>query len=142
MEALPVKRPVIKLTTRPPNFETPTSYFATAITPNDAFFVRYHLAGIPPSIDVAQWKLAVGGEGITTPLQLSFADLQTGYEQVAIAAICQCAGNRRGLSVPHVPGVQWGLGAIGNAVWRGPRLREGLAKPGRKPGGVKIVVAV
>ena len=139
LEALPGKRPLIKLTTRPPNFETPASYFGTPITPNDAFFVRYHLAGIPPRIDVAQWKLAVGGEGVATPLQLGFADLQTGYEQVEIAAICQCAGNRRGLSIPHVPGVQWGLGAMGNAVWRGPRLKDVLAKAGLKPGVVEIV---
>jgi hypothetical protein len=131
LEALPGKRPLIKLTTRPPNFETPASYFATAITPNDAFFVRYHLAGIPQQrIDVQQWKLAVGGEGVTTPLQLSFADLQSGYEQVEITAVCQCSGNRRGLSIPHVPGVQWGLGAMGNAVWRGPRLKDVLGKAG------------
>jgi DMSO/TMAO reductase YedYZ molybdopterin-dependent catalytic subunit len=140
LEALPGKRPLIKLTTRPPNFETPASYFANAITPNDAFFVRYHLAGIPQQrMDVQQWKLAVGGEGVTTPLQLSFADLQTGYEQVAITAVCQCSGNRRGLSTPHVPGVQWGLGAMGNAVWRGPRLKDVLTKAGLKSGVVEIV---
>src|SRR5258707_12821191 len=76
LEALPGKRPLIKLTTRPPNFQTPTSYFATAITPNDAFFVRYHLAGIPQQrIDVQQWKLAVRGAGVTTALQLSLAGL-------------------------------------------------------------------
>jgi len=88
MEALPGKRPLIKLTTRPPNYETPASYFANPITPNDAFFVRYHLAGIPPRIDLPQWKLAVGGEGINSALQLSFDDLQRGYEQVEIAAVC------------------------------------------------------
>ncbi len=140
LEALPGKRPLIKLTNRPPNFETPASYFATPITPNDAFFVRYHLAGIPPAIDVQQWKLEVGGEGVTTPIQLSFADLQTGYEQVSITAVCQCSGNRRGLSTPHVPGVQWGLGAMGNAVWRGPRVKDVLAKAGIKQGVVEIVM--
>ena len=140
LEALPGKRPLIKLTTRPPNFETPVSYFGTTITPNDAFFVRYHLAGIPPRIDIQQWKIDVGGEGAGTPLQLTFADLQRGYEQVEITAVCQCSGNRRGLSIPHVPGVEWGLGAMGNAVWRGVRLRDVLAKAGLKPGVVEIVV--
>ena len=140
LEALPGKRPLIKLTTRPPNFETPTSYFATPITPNDAFFVRYHLAGIPPRIDAQQWKLEVGGEGATTPLQLGFADLQRGYEQVEVTAVCQCSGNRRGLSNPHVPGVEWGLGAMGNAVWRGVRLKDVLAKVGLKPGVVELVL--
>ena len=139
MEALPGKRPLIKLTTRPPNYETPVSYFTTPVTPNDAFFVRYHLAGIPPRIDVQQWKLDVGGEGINAPLQLSFADLQRNYEQVELTAVCQCSGNRRGLSSPHVPGVQWGLGAMGSAVWRGPRLKDVLAKAGLKPGVLEII---
>src|SRR5258705_11931535 len=40
LEALPGKIPLIKLTTRPPNFETPASYFGPPIKPNDAFFVR------------------------------------------------------------------------------------------------------
>jgi len=140
LQSLPGKRPLIRLITRPPNFETPVSYFDAPITPNDAFFVRYHLAGIPARIDVQQWKVAVGGEGVTTPMQLGFADLQTGFEQVEVTAVCQCAGNRRGLSIPHVPGVQWGLGAMGNAVWRGPRLKDVLAKAGLKPGVVEIVV--
>jgi hypothetical protein len=47
LEALPGKKPLIKLSYRPPNYETPLSHFASEFTPNDSFFVRYHLAGIP-----------------------------------------------------------------------------------------------
>ena len=47
METLPGKKPLIKLTYRPPNYETPLEYFRTPITPNDEFFVRYHLSDIP-----------------------------------------------------------------------------------------------
>src|SRR5262249_4166360 len=47
LDALPGKKPLIKLSYRPPNYETPIEYFRTAITPNDAFFVRYHLTNIP-----------------------------------------------------------------------------------------------
>jgi DMSO/TMAO reductase YedYZ molybdopterin-dependent catalytic subunit len=139
MEALPGKRPLIKLTGRPPNYETPASYFANPVTPNDAFFVRYHLAGIPNRIDPQSWKLEVGGEGSATPFSLSLNDLQNNFEQVEIPAVCQCSGNRRGLSEPHVPGVQWGLGAMGNAVWRGPRLKDILAKAGLAKETVEIV---
>src|SRR5258708_40378292 len=56
-----------------------------------------------------------------------------------------CSGSSRGMSQPHVPGVQWGHGAIGNAKWRGVRLRDLLhkggvkekagGKPGGRPGG-------
>ena len=139
MATLAAKRPLIELTARPPNYESPLAAFATPFTPNDLFFVRYHLAGIPPQIDIQQFKIAVTGEGVATPLQLSFQDLQQNYEQVELAGVCQCSGNRRGLSDPHVPGVQWGIGAMGNARWRGPRLKDILAKAGVKPGAVEVV---
>ena len=70
LDALPGKKPLIKLSYRPPNYETPLEYFGTAITPNDAFFVRYHLADIP-EVDAKTWKLSVGGEGATAQLDLS-----------------------------------------------------------------------
>src|SRR5215470_7447303 len=59
LEALPGKKPLIKLTYRPPNYETPIADFRTAITSNDAFFVRYHLADIP-TVDAKTWRLTVG----------------------------------------------------------------------------------
>jgi DMSO/TMAO reductase YedYZ molybdopterin-dependent catalytic subunit len=139
LEALQGKKPLIKLTTRPPNYETPVSYFTSGITPNDAFFVRYHLSAIP-RVDAANWRLDIGGEGAATPYMVSFNELQTNFEQVEIAAVCQCSGNRRGLSDPHVPGVQWGPGAMGNAVWRGPRLKDVLARAGLQRDVVEIVV--
>ena len=64
LAALPGKLPLIKKTWRPPNFETPTHYFNDAFTPNDAFFVRYHLARIPEPIDAANWRLEVGGPAV------------------------------------------------------------------------------
>src|ERR1700758_1310653 len=62
-EALPGKKPLIKLSYRPPNYETPLSHFTSEFTPNESFFVRYHLAGIPDEFDAALWKLKVGGDG-------------------------------------------------------------------------------
>src|SRR5258707_12115452 len=48
----PQKRPMIGLTSRPPQLETPFSVFnPNVITPNDAFFVRYHLAALPLTTD-------------------------------------------------------------------------------------------
>src|SRR5213075_3601538 len=58
----PQKRPMICLTARPPQLETPFSVFNEGIiTPNDAFFVRYHLADIPTNIDPATYRLRVKG---------------------------------------------------------------------------------
>ena len=140
LDSLPGKLPLIKKSFRPPNFETPVSYFNEAFTPNNAFFVRYHLAGIPEAIDAAQWKLAVGGESLETPLELSYENLTRDFETVELAAVCMCSGNRRGFSQPHVPGVQWGHGAIGNAKWRGVRLRDLLNKAGLKKDALEIVL--
>jgi DMSO/TMAO reductase YedYZ molybdopterin-dependent catalytic subunit len=139
LEALPSKQPLIKLSYRPPNYEAPLDYLQTTFTPNDQFFVRYHLADIP-EVDAARWRLRVGGEAASETLELSLDELQRGFENVELAAVCQCSGNRRGLFQPHVPGVQWGVGAIGNARWKGVRLRDVLNKAGLKKEAVEIVL--
>jgi DMSO/TMAO reductase YedYZ molybdopterin-dependent catalytic subunit len=138
LAALPSKVPLIKRSWRPPNFETPVGYFDAPFTPNDAFFVRYHLAAIP-RVDPASWKLVVSGEAADKPVELTLQQLQGDFEPVELAALCICSGNRRGLSSPHVPGVQWGYGAMGNAKWRGARLKDVLARAGVKKDAVEVV---
>ncbi|HEY9446549.1 MAG TPA: molybdopterin-dependent oxidoreductase [Burkholderiales bacterium] len=135
--ALPGKVPLIKKTYRPPNFETPVEYFRSPITRNDAFFVRYHLAGIP-EVKTADWKLTVGGDSVERELTYTLGALKKEFKQAQITAVCQCSGNRRGLFEPHVTGVEWGVGAMGNAVWRGVRLKDVLAKAGVKSSAVEI----
>ena len=131
--------PLIKKSWRPPNFETPVSYFNDVFTPNDAFFVRYHLSNIP-EVAAATWRLKVGGEAAGTPFELSLDQLKRDFEQVEVAAVCQCSGNRRGMFQPHVPGVEWGLGAMGNARWKGARLKDVLAKAALKKEAIEIVL--
>ncbi|HZQ73093.1 MAG TPA: molybdopterin-dependent oxidoreductase [Burkholderiales bacterium] len=138
--ALPGKVPLIKKTFRPPNFETPVEYFRTAITPNKAFFVRYHLAGIPQPIRAADWSLSVGGDSAEREMKFSLAQLKKDFKAAEVMAVCQCSGNRRGLFEPHVAGVEWGVGAMGNALWRGVRLKDVLAKAGVKPGALEVVM--
>jgi DMSO/TMAO reductase YedYZ molybdopterin-dependent catalytic subunit len=137
LEALPGKRPLIKRTYRPPNFESPLDAFEQIFTPNDAFFVRYHLARIP-EVAAAQWKLEVGGDAAEKPFTVDLAALQRDFEAVEIPAVLQCSGNRRGLSDPHVPGVEWGIGAMGNARWKGVRLKDVLARAGLKKEAVEV----
>src|SRR5881394_552061 len=136
--ALPGKLPLIKKTFRPPNFETPIQYFRTAITPNRAFFVRYHLAAIP-EVAARDWSLSVGGESAQQELKLTLNDLKKNFKAAQVTAVCQCSGNRRGLFEPHVAGVEWGVGAMGNAVWSGVRLKDVLAKAGVKPDALEVV---
>ena len=137
LEALPGKVPLVKKSFRPPNFETPVNYFSEAFTPNDAFFVRYHLASIP-RVDGASWKLTIAGDAADKPFDLTLDQLKREFEPVEVAALCICSGNRRGLSEPHVPGIQWGHGAMGNARWKGVRLKEVLARAGLKKGAIEI----
>ncbi len=136
-DALPEKQPLIKRAFRPPNYETPLDVFNDIITPNDRFFVRWHLSAIP-RIDSAAWRLAVGGDGVERGFELTLEALKGEFEPVELVAVCQCAGNRRGLSDPHVPGVQWGSGAMGNASWKGVRLKDILARAGLKKEAVEI----
>lgn len=138
LEVLPGKAPLIALTRRPPNYETPLSYFDEPITPNEAFFVRYHHAVIPKNVDAKTWRLFVGGEGAAESFELSLAELQA-MPAVEIVAVLQCAGNRRALVSPHVAGVQWGYGAMGAAQWTGVRLKDVLRRAGLKREALEIV---
>jgi DMSO/TMAO reductase YedYZ molybdopterin-dependent catalytic subunit len=138
LDALPGKKPLIKLAYRPPNYETPIDYLGSAITPNDAFFVRYHLSDIP-QVDARTWKLTVSGEGANGQAQLTLDDLKA-MPPAEVVAVCQCSGNRRGLFQPHVAGVQWGYGAMGCARWKGARLKDILDKVGIKKEAVEIVL--
>ena len=137
LEALPGKRPLIKRSYRPPNYETPVSLFNEAYTPNDAFFVRYHLSDIP-EVDAKSWRLKIGGAAAEKPAEFGLDDLKNGFERVELAAVCQCSGNRRGLSDPHVAGVEWGYGAMGNAKWTGVRLKDVLNKVGVKKDAIEV----
>jgi sulfite dehydrogenase (cytochrome) subunit A len=128
--AFPQKRPLILLTARPPQLETPFTVFNDGIlTPNDAFFVRYHLAGIPTAINPDEFRVEVKGR-VNAPLSRSLADLKSGFEPVELVAVNQCSGNSRGFFQPRVAGGQLGNGAMGNARWKGVRLKDILDKAG------------
>ncbi len=128
--AFPEKRPLMVMTTRPPQLETPFSIFDENIfTPNDAFFVRWHLANIPTTVDLQTFRVTIRGR-VKQSSSFSLTDLQQQFEPVEVAVVCQCAGNSRGFSEPRVAGGQWGHGAMGNALWKGVRLRDLLEKAG------------
>lgn len=137
--ALPGKRALIKRSFRPPNFETPLVALRQQFTPNDAFFVRYHLASIP-EVDARTWRLRVAGASVKRPLELSLDDLKRGFEHVELAAVNQCSGNRRGLFTPRAGGVQWTYGAMGNAIWGGVRLRDVLNRAGVNGDALEVVL--
>ncbi|HEY0219641.1 MAG TPA: molybdopterin-dependent oxidoreductase [Afipia sp.] len=134
----PQKRPMIGLTSRPPQFEAPMSVFnESVITPNDAFFVRYHLADIPLDIDPDKFTVAIKGK-VDKPATLSLSDIKK-MPSVEIVAVNQCSGNSRGFLEPRVAGGQLGNGAMGNARWKGVPLKTVLDKAGVQAGAKQIV---
>ncbi|MDB6122165.1 MAG: oxidase [Pedosphaera sp.] len=135
----PQKRPLIRLTSRPPQLETPFSVFnESVITPNDAFFVRYHLTLSPPSSEqLENFRLQVKGK-VKTPTDFSVADLKSQFEPVELVAVNQCSGNSRGFFQPRIPGGQSGNGAMGNARWKGVRLKDVLNKCGVAEGAKQV----
>jgi DMSO/TMAO reductase YedYZ molybdopterin-dependent catalytic subunit len=135
----PQKRPLVRITTRPPQLETPFSVFnESVITPNDAFFVRYHLTlSPPPNLDAKTFHVSVLGK-VKTPLAFSMADLKSQFEPAEIVAVNQCSGNSRGFFKPRVGGGQMGNGAMGNARWKGVRLKDVLEKTGVAAGARQV----
>jgi DMSO/TMAO reductase YedYZ molybdopterin-dependent catalytic subunit len=117
------------MTERPLNYESVRSTFTTRLTPVERFYLRNHFD--IPNVEVASWRLNLRGL-VEKPLSLSLADLE-GMPQAKIEAVLQCAGNGRALFTPHVPGVQWRFGAMGNAEWTGVRFKDLLALVGPKP---------
>jgi sulfite dehydrogenase len=133
----PQKRPMIGVTSRPPQLETPFSAFnGKLITPNDAFFVRYHLADLPLSIDPDTFSVGIKGK-VDKPLTLSLAAIKR-MPAVNIVAVNQCSGNSRGFFNPRVAGGQLGNGAMGNARWRGVPLKAVLDMAGVQGGARQV----
>ena len=128
---LPGKRRMLRLTGRPPNYASPVNVFSDVVTPNDRFFVRYHLDSVPNAAAMDGWSLSISGDAAERPVQLKLSDLLD-LSTHQVVSVCQCAGNRRGLIDPHVAGVQWTDGAMGCAVWRGPALKDVLKAAGVK----------
>lgn len=133
----PQKSQMILQRTRPPLLETPFDVFDKGVfTPNDRFFVRWHLAGVPNDINTETFRLAVRGH-VQRPLSLTLDELLA-LPQIEYAAVNQCSGNSRGYFEPRVAGGQWADGAMGNAVWTGVRLSDVLDRAGVKAGAVQV----
>lgn len=133
----PQKRPMIGLTARPPQLETPFAVFNDGpLTPNNAFFVRYHLADLPYSLDPDKFTLEIKGK-VDKPLRLSLKDIRK-LKATELVAVNQCSGNSRGFFNPRVAGGQLGNGAMGCARWHGVPLKTVLDMAGVQAGAKQV----
>jgi DMSO/TMAO reductase YedYZ molybdopterin-dependent catalytic subunit len=133
----PEKLELILRTDRPPQLETPLRHFREDLTPNEAFYVRWHLEGIPTSVNAREFRLQISGH-VEKPLALSLADLRSQFDAVSLVAVNQCSGNSRSFFAPRVAGGQWKNGAMGNARWKGVPLRDLLDRAGVKAGAIDV----
>src|SRR5438045_2230803 len=108
----------------PPNIETPFGALDGFVTPNERFYVRCHFP--IPKINEHDWRLRIEGK-VARPFEVTMDDLRQ-MPAHTITATLECAGNSRVFLVPKVKGVQWELGAVGNAEWTGVRLRDLLQR--------------
>ncbi|MEV4770542.1 sulfite oxidase [Micromonospora humida] len=107
------------------------------VVPNDRFFVRNHTH--TPRIDAGTWRLRLYGDGLRdaptrdAPVEFGYADLRA-LPAVELPALVECAGNGRHFfaSQQDTPasGVQWRLGGVGVARWRGVPLSTVLRHAG------------
>ncbi len=119
---------------RPCNAETPAPELSAFITPNAVFYVRNHLW--VPEGDEESYCLVIDlGDGEEKVYTMK--DLREKFDECKITATLHCSGNRRKHMTENsraTNGLQWDVGAIGNAEWAGPRLRDVLADAGLATG--------
>ena len=132
LEALPGKKPLIKLTYRPPNYETPDRDF-----PHRDHAQRRVLRALSPrrhsrrsTPDLVAHRRRRGGRAAGRAHPRRAADEIPSRSRSPRSASAPAIG--AGCSSRMWPGVEWGYGAMGNARWRGVRLKDVLAKAGVK----------
>jgi DMSO/TMAO reductase YedYZ molybdopterin-dependent catalytic subunit len=138
VETFPQKGAMVLQRARPPLLETPFEVFDQGVfTPNDRFYVRWHLANIPTVVDPATFRLKIRGH-VRQATSLTLDHLVRKFKPIEIAAVNQCSGNSRGFFTPRVAGGQWANGAMGNALWRGVSLKALLDHAGIKAGALQV----
>ena len=120
----------------PLNLEMPFETLSGFTTPNESFYVRCHFP--IPEIRAADWRLQIEGE-VEAPFELDYQELLR-MESRTLAATLECAGNNRSFLEQKVKGVQWGLGAVGNASWTGVPLSAVLERARTKSGATEVIL--
>jgi DMSO/TMAO reductase YedYZ molybdopterin-dependent catalytic subunit len=120
----------------PLNLEMPFSSLDGFITPNESFYVRCHFP--IPEIAASDWRLKMEGD-VEAPYELSYEELRE-MESRTIPATLECAGNNRIFLEPKAKGVQWALGAVGNASWTGVPLASLLERARPKAGVTEVIL--
>lgn len=136
----PQRNPLLIVHSQEPfNAETPAKLLLpTYITPTEIFFVRNHLP--VPEISLEDYSLSIctGSDGDPDNLKVlaefTLNDLKTKFKPHSVDSVIQCSGNRRSdlKRLKEIKGLDWKVGAMGNARWTGVRLIDLLESLGIK----------
>ena len=100
------------------------------ITPQSLAYDRNH--GAIPQISCAKHSIRIDGE-VPNSYEVSVKQLATEFAQHEVTCVLSCAGNRRHTMLTmlrEVDGIDWGDAAVMNCIWKGPRVRDVLARAG------------
>jgi DMSO/TMAO reductase YedYZ molybdopterin-dependent catalytic subunit len=120
----------------PRNLEAPFDQVESYLTPTELFYIRSHFAA--PSIDAGSYQLRIDG-AVRHALTLTYRQLREMPSERQVCVL-ECAGNSRVFLVPPARGVQWELGAAGNAEWTGVPLSALLDRAGIEEDACEIVL--
>lgn len=136
----PIRSEVLQVLTKEPfNAQTPPQVLIEKRYTNDEiFFVRNHLP--VPEIDLEDYKLSVcigtdrDPDGLKVMAELTLDDLKQ-FPITTVESVVQCSGNRRKdlKAIKEIKGLDWSVGAIGNAQWTGVKLVDLLTGLGIQP---------
>jgi len=118
------------------NLEPAFDQIDSFLTPTHLFYIRSHFP--VPKLECESYRLRIEG-AVRNPLCLSLSELRNMPAETRVATL-ECAGNSRVFLVPKVKGVQWELGAIGNAEWTGFALADILQRVGLKSSARELVL--
>lgn len=120
----------------PENLEFPFPALQSETIPNEHFFIRNHFPA--PHLEKKDWKLRVEGF-VENPFELDYEEFRAMATR-EVSMTLECAGNSRIFLSPKVSGLQWELGAVGNARWAGVPLEAILERAGVKGGALEVVL--
>ena len=84
----------------PPNLETPLKYFLLDYTPNNVFFVRWHLSNLPPKL--IRILFACVWMVMFQSIRIISQRFENKFPAVTITALAQCAGEFKKFSTIHM----------------------------------------
>lgn len=108
----------------PSEFELGVDGIESFVVPNNNFY-RIDTALVVPQVQVDSWKLRIDGM-VDNPIELTFDDLLA-REQIERHITLSCVSNPVGGDL------------VGNALWRGVRLKDILEEAGVQDGAEQVV---